>query len=215
MTITGANGKVIGKSEAAYAFRQRFTKVTEGEAVTFWFSNPVETASGSVPGGLDPRRLSRYGEGAVVRFLLDRDKQILDAVAAAGPRGPNREPDNAEIAALKTGLHHAFGKVPKGKLVSGGDIVLDLSGWAKAAWGRDATLQYKATGWTIRDRRPVLIGDLKPGRDGTRISGYALIDMRTGAITEMETVAQFPGPGDKGSSVVVHSKMVIQIGEKK
>ncbi len=216
VTLTDASGKIIGKSEAAHAFRQRVTKATEGFAVTFWFSNPELSSSGSIPTAFDPRRLSNYGEGAVIRFLLDRDKKILDAVAAAGPRGPNREPGEAELGILKVWLHHAFARVPKGKLVASGDVILDMSDWAKAFFGGDATLQYKTTDWDLRDRRPVLIGDLKPGRarNGSRVTGYALIDMRTGALTEQETVAQFPGPG-KGTTVVVQTKVVIQVGKKK
>lgn len=216
VTFTDASGKVIGESETAHAFRQRVTKVTEGFAVTFWFSNPETSSSGTIPAAYDPRRLSNYGEGSVVRFLLDRDKRILDAVAAAGPRGPNREPGEAELGILKAWLHHAFARVAKGKLVASGDVILDMSGWAKAFSGGDATLQYKATDWDLRDRRPVLIADMKPwrARNGSRVTGYALIDMRTGAVTEQETVAQFPGPG-KGSSVLVRLKTDIRVGKKK
>ncbi len=216
-TLTDAGGKVLGNYEATYTFRQRFTQVTEGLAVTFWFSNPVQSASGSIPIGYDPRQLLNFGEGAVVRFLLDRDKRILDAVVAAGPRGPNREPGTAEIEILKVWLHHAFARVPKGKLVGKGDTILDMSDWAKAYWGSDAALQYKATGWDLRDRRPVMIVDMKPwkGRGGSRTTGYALIDMRTGALVEHETVAQFPAPGGKGATAVLRVKVEIRIGKKK
>lgn len=217
VTLTDASGKVAGESQATYTFRQRFTQVTEGLAVTFWFSAPVQSASGAIPARYDPRRIANNGEGAVLRFLVDRDKQILDAVAAAGPRGPNREPDSAEIAALRASLHHAFAKVPKGKLITGGDTILDMSAWAKAVWDRPATLEFKATGWTILERRPVLIGEMKPfrGRDGTRITGYVLIDMRTGAVTGQEMVAQLPDAAGKGGTLVIRSKLDIQVGKKK
>lgn len=216
VTVTGADGTEAGKAEATYAFRERFTQVTEGEAATFWFSAPEQSASGSMPVALDPRRLSRYGDGAIFRVLLDRDRKILDAVAAAGPRGPVREPDAAEKSGFKNALLHAFAAVPKGKLVNKGDVILDLSDWAKSAWGTEVVLKYTAAGWTVRGIRPAMIGELKPvkGPNGLRVTGYALIDIRSGTLIEHEVAARFRIPGAKASTAIVHTRTEIQIGKK-